>query len=80
MARAPTTVQTFMFDRKIWTAAKARAWLKRNRKVVGKLEEKPNYWHFRQLPPDMFVRTSFRTITIPPGDGTGILATVGHLE
>jgi hypothetical protein len=74
----PTTVQTFLFDRKIWTAAKARAWLRRNKKIVGRLVEKPNFWHFRQLPPDLFRPRSFRTIQIP-GRG-GIMATIGHLR
>lgn len=73
----PTTVQTFLFDRKIWTPAKARAWLRRNRKIVGALAEKPNFWHFRQLPPELFRRGSFKTIHLP-GRG-GIMATVGHL-
>lgn len=45
---------------------------------MGALEEKPNFWHFRQVDPDLFERKSFRTIHLP-GHG-GILATVGHLR
>ena len=77
MAKPPTTVQTFLFDRSIWTASKARAWLKRNKKHVGPLVEKPNYWHFRQLPPELFEPKSFRNIRLPGHEG--ILATIGHL-
>lgn len=77
MDRIPTTIQNFMFKKESWTAAKARAWLKKHHHLT-ELDEGKTVWRFRQLDPLLFDPKSFRVFELP---GTvGIQATVGHLH
>lgn len=75
--RIPTTIQNLMFRKESWTAAKARAWLKRHHHLT-QLDEGKTVYRFRQLNPSLFDPRSFRVIELP---GTvGIEATIGHLH
>ena len=73
----PTTIQTYLFSKQHWTKAKAKAWLKQHRKVVGFIDEN-GHLHARQIDPDLFDRRSFRTIDLDLA--RGIKAVVGHLH
>ncbi|MFA5053600.1 MAG: hypothetical protein WC565_06065 [Parcubacteria group bacterium] len=72
-----TTIQTYLFDKRHWNRTKAKAWLKRHRKVAGFIDEN-GYLHARQIDPDLFDRRSFRTIDLDLA--RGIKAVVGHLH
>ena len=72
-----TTIQTYLFDKNYWTKTKAKAWLKKHRKV-SVVEEERGYFHARQIDPDLFDRRSFRTIVLD--EATGFKAVVGHLH
>lgn len=60
-------LQSIRFDRKKWTARRARAWLKRKKKRAGKLDATANQLRFRQKQPSSCVRGSFRSITLGKG-------------
>lgn len=58
-----TTLQSVLFDKDIWTRAKARAWLKENDLKSDKLDETEDNFRFRQRDPGDFKPRSFRTIS-----------------
>lgn len=58
-----TTLQSVLFDKEIWTRAKARAWLKENDLKSDKLDETEDNFRFRQRDPGDFKPRSFRTIS-----------------
>lgn len=64
-----TTLQSILFDKDIWTLAKAKAWLKENDFKSSKLDETEDNFRFRQRDPGDFKPRSFRTIT--PGKQYG---------
>jgi len=73
--RDGSRVQTILFDRERWKLKEARDWLRRNEFEGLGVDAKPNNLRFRQEDPDLFIRSSFRTI--PFGADTGIQAVVG---
>lgn len=68
-----TKVQTILFDRTMFTPAKAKAWLKAHDYKASKVDETPNQLRFRQFEPSSFELKKFRTITLT----NGIQAVVG---
>lgn len=46
-----TVIQSILFDKKIWTVARAVAWLHNNTYKVKKVDETLNFYRFRQRTP-----------------------------
>ena len=53
-------VQSILFDKDVWTVARAKAWLKRHGYRYGKVDETTQDFRFRQADPKQF--TVFQTI------------------
>ncbi len=79
MTETKTHVETIIFDRERWSPERAREWLVRNKFRSGKLDETLFGLRFRQRPPGMFDKDSFRTISFG-GPEKGIKAVVGHFK
>ena len=73
--KLPTSVQSVMFDKSIWTPTAARAWLKQYGFDTKTQREEKNYIRFRQAVPAAFQRHTFRTQTFG-GDDQGIKAII----
>jgi len=58
-----TTVQTVIFDKKVFTKEQTVAWLKKNKLKSAKVDETENSFRFRQRDPGDFQDKSFKTIT-----------------
>ena len=72
--RPKMRVQSILFDRDLWTEAKARRWLKREGFRYGKVDATERHLRYRQIDPAYF--STFRTI--PFGKETGIQAVVAR--
>lgn len=72
--RGPSSVQSILFDNKLWTVRAAKKWLKDHGFSAPVADRQRNVHRFRQRPPAEFASDSFRTI--PFGRGTGISAVV----
>lgn len=59
-------VQTLMFNRVFWTVPQARAWAKKHKFVVPKVDVTTNEIRIRQHCPKLFQPKTFRTITLMP--------------
>ena len=70
-----TKIQTYLFDRDKWSPSKAISWLRKNKDKTPKTVTKEDYLHYRQKPPFMFKKGSFRTITL--SKNKGIKAVIG---
>ena len=76
MAKAQSTkIQTYLFDREKWTPSQAISWLRKKDGKTPKTVTKEEYLHYRQKPPFMFKKGSFRTITL--SKNKGIKAVIG---
>lgn len=73
--RKGSRIQTVLFDRTRWKLTEAREWLREHGFLRLGVDAKPNTLRFRQEDPDLFARTSFRTISL--GANTGVQAVVG---
>lgn len=67
MKRDPTTIQTLIFDRSKFTALAARAWAKGHGFENAKIDETEDSYRLRQIDPDAFDASTFRTIELRPG-------------
>jgi hypothetical protein len=73
-----THIQTLLFSKAAgWTKARAVKYAQ-SKGYEHEIDEKPETYRLRQLNPDIFVKSSFRTIEL--GKGTGIKAVIGHLK
>ena len=70
----PTVTQSILFKKRYWTIARAKKWLKSKGKKGLVVDETDNYYRFRQLDPDLFRKSSFRTIKYTPS----IMAVIGE--
>jgi len=76
MAKTQTTkIQTYLFDREKWTPGQAISWLRKKDGKTPKTVVKEDYLHYRQKPPFLFKKGSFRTITL--SKNKGIKAVIG---
>lgn len=77
--RAPTHIQKLK-----WTPPAIRAWVQAQPKDHGftarKIELLRADYHVRQRDPELFVKSSFRTIPLGDSKRIGIQAVVGHLK
>ena len=64
---APTSVQTILFDRDVFTKRQAKDWARDHNFRYGKVDAKPNTWRLRQYDPDETQRGTFRTKEVTPG-------------
>jgi len=74
--KQPTTVQTYIFDKKKFDKTKAEKWLKGKGKKTPSVDETSDFYRYRQIDPNKFIPNSFRTINITEG----IKAVIGHLR
>jgi len=66
--RAPSTVQTLIFDKTVFkTAEAARAWAKRHDFHFGKVDETEDSFRLRQEEPEELQEGSFRTMVLTRG-------------
>lgn len=66
-----THVQSVLFDKAIWTSAKAKAWLKEHDLVSTNLDETQDKFRFRQYDPnDKF---EYRTKPVPKTPGVAFI-------
>lgn len=59
-----TKIQSILFDRKKWTVTKAKQWLRDHKHKVPIVDTTAEYHRFRQAPPFMFEKGTFRTIAL----------------
>jgi hypothetical protein len=71
----PTSVQTIIFDRKLWSVSAAKKWLAAHGYKVPSVDTTDAYLRFRQRPTFDFDKGSFRTKKF--GEDTGIKAVIG---
>lgn len=64
-----TSAQTLLFPRKRFTRAEAASWARRHHKRAAKVHTTAKFHRLRQEPTSRFVKGSFRTITLPGGEG-----------
>lgn len=77
VGRKPTETQTLILSKsRFSTSASAKAWAKRHNFKTDTIRETNESWRIRQRPPEDFVQTTFRTITL----SSGASAVVGHLK
>lgn len=75
----PIHVQTLLFETDKFTVAEARRWARNNGFVYSKIHTTERYHRIRQAPPDLFRKSTFRTIHLG-SDDTGILAIVAQVR
>lgn len=71
-----TRIQTIIFPLSQFTQKKATAWVRKHGFRVQKLDVTSQSIRIRQQPVELFVKGSFRTITLPSRSGT-IRAVIG---
>lgn len=75
--RPDTHVQTLIMAKsKFPTRASAKSWAKANNFKSDTVRETTNSWRLRQRPPEDFIQTSFRIITMT----SGVKSVIGHLK
>jgi hypothetical protein len=65
-------------DKDLWSIAQAKKWLREHGYIAPKVDETKNLYRFRQLEPEDFVQSTYRTISFGD-DEEGIQAVVGKL-
>jgi hypothetical protein len=70
----PTITQSISFKKQYWTVKRAKKWLKENGYKGLIVDETKNFYRFRQIDPEEFRQSSFRTIYFKPT----IMALIGE--
>ena len=72
------TIQSIRFNKDSWTKPKALSWLKKNNHYtsVRPNPQYKNYFAFRQIQPEKFIKSSFRTKKL----NDGIMMILGKLK
>jgi hypothetical protein len=70
----PTITQSISFKKQYWTVKRAKKWLKENGYKGVIVDETKNFYRFRQIDPEEFKPSSFRTIYFKPT----IMALIGE--
>ena len=61
-----TMTQSIMFKKRYWKIKRAKKWLREHGYEGLIVDETDNYYRFRQIDPDHFKSSSFRTISFTP--------------
>jgi hypothetical protein len=78
ISKQTTIVQTLIFDKKHFTLAEAKKWVKDHGFKIPNpgIDETDTSYRFRQIQPNRFKKGSFRTIKL----ATGVSAVIGRLK